>query len=140
MVVILSQWMMLPTPILFITTTKVCDISNTCSQPDPTIVAGITGMFIKLYTCYIGIVNGHGMQNPVACINHKPVLDNTQAALSPDYDEIKDENYAEKSSEKLHLEDASVELTKSSTNYFTLMPQEAQTESITNVNLVRCYF
>ena len=73
------------------------------------------------------------MQNPVACINHKAVLDNTQA-LSPDYDEIKDENYAEKSSEKLHLEDMSVELTKSSNDYFTLMPQEAQTESITNVN------
>ena len=84
-------------------------------------------------------MNGaHGMQTTVNCVSNK-ALENAQTT-GPDYDEIKDEPYAEKSSEKLYLEDKSVELTKSSSNYFTLMPQEAQTESITNVNLVSCYF
>ena len=63
------------------------------------------------------------MQTAVACVNYKAVLDNTQVT-GPDYDEIKDELGTEKSSEKLHLEDKSLELTKSSNNYFTLMPQE----------------
>ena len=86
-------------------------------------------------------MNGaHGMQTAVNHVSNKAVLENAQTT-GLDYDEIKDEPYAEKSSEKLHqLEDKSVELTKSSNNYFTLMPQEAQTESITNVNLVSCYF
>ena len=88
-------------------------------------------------------MNGdHGMhekQTAVACVSYKAVLDNIQA-ISSDYDEIKDEPYAEKPPEKLHLEDKSVEFTKSSNDYFTLMPQEAhcQMEScmITNVNLI----
>ena len=63
------------------------------------------------------------MQTAVACVNYKAVLDNTQVT-GPDYDEIKDELGVEKSSEKLHLEDKSLELTKSSNNCFTLMPQE----------------
>ena len=89
----------------------------------------------------VHVVNGaHGMQTAVNYVSYKAVLENAQTT-GPDYDEIKDEPYAEKSSEKLHqLKDKSMELTKSSNNYFTLMPQEAQTESITNVNLVRCYF
>ena len=86
-------------------------------------------------------MNGaHGMQTAVNRVSYKAVLENAQT-IGPDYDEIKDEPYyAVKSSEKLYLEDKSVELTKSSNDYFTLMPQEAQTESITNVNLVSCYF
>ena len=69
----------------------------------------------------IGIVNGdHNMQTAVA---YKDVFDSTQVT-GPDYDEIKDELGAEKSSEKLHLEDKSLKLTKSSNDYFTLMPQE----------------
>ena len=85
-------------------------------------------------------MNGvQGMQTAVNCVSNKAVLENAQTT-GPDYDEIKDEPYAEKSSEKLYLEDKSMELTKSSNNYFTLMPQEAQMESITNVNLVSCYF
>ena len=73
------------------------------------------------------------MQTAVARVSYKAVLDNTQA-ISSDYDEIKDEPYAEKPAEKLHLEDKSVEFTKSNNDYFTLMSQEAQMESITNVN------
>ena len=66
-------------------------------------------------------MNGdHNMQTAVA---YKAVLDNTQVT-GPDYDKIKDKLGAEKSSEKLHLEDKSLELTKSSNDYFTLMPQE----------------
>ena len=90
---------------------------------------------------YLGVANGdHNTQTITGSGSCKPVLDGGVNVMGPDYDEIKDELYAEKSSEKLHLEDKSVELTKSSNNYFTLMPQEAQTESITNVNLVSCYF
>ena len=57
------------------------------------------------------------------------IPDNT--AIGPDYDEIKDEPNTEKSSEKLQ-EEKSVELTKLSNNYFTLMPPEDQ-ENISNV-------
>lgn len=82
----------------------------------------------------VHVLNGnHGMQTAVDCVSYKAVLENARA-MGSDYDEIKDEPYTETSSEKLHLEDKSVEFTKSSNDYFTLMPQEAQTESITNVN------
>ena len=85
-------------------------------------------------------MNGdQGMQTAVNYVSYKAVLKNAQTT-GPDYDEIKDETYAEKSSEKVCLQDKCVELTKSINNYFTLMPQEAQMESITNVNLVSCYF
>ena len=70
------------------------------------------------------------MQNIVASTSYKAVLDNT-LATGPDYDEIKDEPGAEKSSEKLQ-EEKSVELTKSNNNYFTLVPPEDQ-ESTSNV-------
>ena len=90
---------------------------------------------------FLGVANGdHNTQTITASGSCKAVLDSVNV-MGPDYDEIKDELYTEKSSEKLHqLEDKSMELTKSSNNYFTLMPQEAQMESITNVNLVSCYF
>ena len=73
----------------------------------------------------LGVANGiHDMQTVTACVSYKTVLDNAQA-LNSDYDEIKDELYfTEKSSEKLFLENKSLELIKSSNNYFTLTPQE----------------
>lgn len=71
-------------------------------------------------------------------MSYNAVLDATNAqVIGPDYDEIRDERYPEKSSEKpLHYEDRSVEFTKSRNDYFTLMPQEAQRETITNVNII----
>ena len=83
----------------------------------------------------IGVANGnHNTQTITASVSCKAVLDSVNV-MDPDYDEIKDEPYAEKSSEKLYLEDESMELTKSNNNYFTLIPQEAQTESITKFNV-----
>ena len=84
------------------------------------------------------MIDAQGIQTAVNC-SYEAVLKNAQTTGS-DYDEIKDEPYAEKSPEKVHLEDKSVELTKSNIDYFTLMPQQAQMENITNVNLVSCYF
>ena len=83
------------------------------------------------------MANGdHNAQIATASVSCKAVLDNTHL-MGPDYDEVKDEPYSEKPLEMVHIiEDKSVELTKSSIDYFTLMPQEAQMESITNVNLI----
>ena len=75
----------------------------------------------------------HEKQTAMACISYKAVLDNIQA-ISSDYNEIKDDPYAENPPEKVNTEDKSVEFTKSNNDYFTLMPQEAQAERITNVN------
>ena len=82
----------------------------------------------------VHVLNGnHGMQTAVDCVSYKAVLENAQA-MGSDYDEIKDEPHTETSPEKHDIEDKSVEFTKSSNDYFTLMSQEAQMESITNVN------
>ena len=55
-------------------------------------------------------------------------------AVGPDYAEIKDELCTEKSSEKLHQEVKSLELTKSSNHYFILEhPPQEEHESISNV-------
>ena len=70
------------------------------------------------------------MQNVVDSTGYNAVLDNTQAA-GPDYDEINDEPSTELSLEKLQ-EEKSVELIKSSNNYFTLMLPEDQ-ENTSNV-------
>ena len=75
----------------------------------------------------------HDAQNPVTSTSDKAVFSNTQAIV-PDYDEIKDESSTEKSSEKLHQEEKSLETTKSN-NCFTLMPQEEQ-ESISKVRIL----
>jgi hypothetical protein len=94
--------------------------------------------------CYnIGVANGdHNAQTITDSVSYKAVLDATNAqVIGPDYDEIRDEHYPEKSSEKpLHFEDRSVEFIKSRNDYFTLMPQEAQRETITNVNMMIVYF
>ena len=74
----------------------------------------------------------HDTQTVVTSTSDKAVFSNTQAII-PDYDEIKDESSTEKSSEKLHQEEKSLELTKPNNNYFTLMPQEEQ-ESISKVH------
>jgi hypothetical protein len=93
---------------------------------------------------YIGVANGgHNAQTVIITdsVSYKAVLDATNAqVIGPDYDEIRDDHHTEKSSEKpLHFEDRSVEFTKSRNDYFTLMPQEAQRETITNVNMVIVY-
>ena len=86
--------------------------------------------------------NGQIVMNS-GSVSYRAVLDpsNTQV-IGADYDEIKDELYTEKSSEKPlhHFEDKSVEFTKSSNEYFTLMPQEEQAETITNVNMLCLMF
>ena len=90
----------------------------------------------------LGVANGdHNAQTIInsGSVSYRAVLDPSNArVIGPDYDEIKDEPYTEKSSEKPlhHFEDKSVEFTKSSNEYFTLMPQEAQAEDITNVNML----
>ena len=74
------------------------------------------------------------MQNVMASTSCKAVLDNTDS----DYDEIKDEPGTEKSRE-MFQEEKSVELTKLTNNYFTLMPPEEQ-ESTSNVTaLFDCF-
>ena len=94
-----------------------------------------------IITVLLGVANGdHNAQTITnsGSVSYRAVLDASNAqVMGPDYDEIKDEPYTEKSSEKLlrHFEDKSVEFIKSSNEYFTLMPQEAQTEAITNVNM-----
>ena len=98
----------------------------------------------------LGVANGHQNAQIVmnsGSVSYRAVLDTSNAqVIGEDYDEIKDELYTEKSSEKPldHFEDKSVEFTKSSNEYFTLLPQEAQAETITNVNMlclsiVACY-
>ena len=91
----------------------------------------------------LGVANGdHNAQsitNP-GSLSHRAILDASNArVMGPDYDEIKDEPYTEKSFEKPlhHFKDKSVEFKKSSNENFTLMPQEAQAEAITNVNMLR---
>ena len=87
----------------------------------------------------LGVANGdHNAQTIMnsGSVSYRAVLDASNArVVGPDYDEIKDKPYT---SEKPlhHLEDKSVEFTKSSNEYFTLMPQEAQAEAITNVNML----
>ena len=98
----------------------------------------------------LGVANGdHNAQSIInsGSLSYRAVLDASNAqVIGPDYDEIKDELYTKKSSEKPlhHFEDKSVEFTKSSNEYFTLMPQEEQAEAVINVNmlclsLVACY-
>ena len=83
----------------------------------------------------LGVANGE-YNAQTSSVSYKAVSNNAhlQAPTGPDYDEIKDElPYVEESSEKVHLDDKSVEFTKSSNDYFTLMLQEPQVENITNV-------
>ena len=89
-----------------------------------------TTLLINLLLVSVKGDHDNNMQNVVDSMGYKAVLDNTQAT-GPDYDEIKDEPSTEKPSERLQ-EEKSVELTKSSNNYFTLMPPEDQ-ENISNV-------
>ena len=94
----------------------------------------------------LGVANGdHNAQTITnsGSMSHRAVLDvNNARVIGADYDEIKDEPYTEESSENPlhHFEDKSVEFTKSSNEYFTLMPQEEQAEDITNVNMLRLTF
>ena len=88
-----------------------------------------------------GVGNDDHEAQTIDSVSYKAVLDASNArVIGADYDEIKDEPYynTEKSSETPlhHIEDESVEFTKSSNKYFTLMPQEAQAEAITNVNML----
>ena len=98
----------------------------------------------------LGVANGdHNAQIIMnsGSVSYRAVLDVSNVeVIGADYDEIKDEPYTEKSSEKTlhHFEDKSVEFTKSSNEYFTLLPQEEQAEAIINVNMlclsfVACY-
>lgn len=83
------------------------------------------------YLLLVTVKGDYDMQN-VGSTSSNIVLDSTLQATGPDYAEIKDEPSTEKLSEKLQDEEKSVELMKSSNNYFTLMPQEKQ-ESTSNV-------
>ena len=90
----------------------------------------------------LGVANGDHHTQTITnsgSVSHRAILDASNArVIGPDYDEIKDEPYTDKLSEKPlhHFEDKSVEFTKSSNEYFTLMPQEEQAEAITNVNML----
>ena len=91
----------------------------------------------------LGVANGdHNAETIMdsGSMSYKAALDASNAqVIGPDYDEIKDEQYTEiKSSEKPlhHFEDKSLEFTKSSNECITLMPQEAQTDTIANVNML----
>ena len=68
------------------------------------------------------VSDDHEMQTGVVSVSDKAVLDNSQAT-GPDYDEIKDDPHTKESSEKLLLEEKSVE---ESHNYHTLIPGEEQ--------------
>ena len=98
----------------------------------------------------LGVANGnHNAQIIMnsGSVSYRAVLDASNVEMiGADYDEIKDEPYTEKSSEKTlhHFEDKSVEFIKSSNEYFTLLPQEERAEAIINVNMlclsfVACY-
>ena len=84
-----------------------------------------------------GVANNDHEAQTIDSVSYKAVLDasNARVILGADYDEIKDEPYTEKSPLH-HFEDESMEFTKSNNEYFTLMPQEAQAEAITNVNIL----
>ena len=80
----------------------------------------------------MAIKGDHDSQTVVTSMSDKAVTFSNTQAIIPNYDEIKDESSTEKSPEKLHREEKSLELTKPNNNYFTLMPQEEQ-ESISKV-------